>query len=48
MFYFSDRDAKQRWASNVAAGAFGLGSISGLGGQLLGGVVKQGMGRVFG
>ncbi|OCB88606.1 Golgi apparatus membrane protein TVP23 [Sanghuangporus baumii] len=42
----SDRDAKQRWASSMAASGwnFGLGSI---GGQLIGSAVKNSVGRVF-
>jgi len=43
----SDRDAKQKWANNVASGAWNLG-ISGIGSQFLTGAVKKGVGRVFG
>jgi len=47
-FTYADRDAKQRWASSVASGAWGLPGIGSLGGQFIGGVVKSGVGRVFG
>lgn len=43
-FTYADRDAKQRWASGMAGG-WGIG---GIGGQLIGGVVKNSMNRVFG
>jgi len=43
----SDRDAKQKWASSVAGGAWNLG-FSGFGGQILTGAVKKSVGRVFG
>ncbi|KAL5519036.1 TVP23 [Sanghuangporus vaninii] len=45
-FTYADRDAKQRWASSMAASGwnFGLGSI---GGQLIGSAVKNSVGRVF-
>lgn len=41
----SDRDAKQRWAHNVVSSNWSMG---GLGGQMLTGVVKNSVGRVFG
>ncbi|KZW02573.1 DUF846-domain-containing protein [Exidia glandulosa HHB12029] len=44
-FTYADRDAKQKWASGMAGGAWGIG---GLGSQLIGGVVKNGVSRVFG
>jgi len=44
-FTYADREAKTRWAQNVASGAWSFGGISG---QLLGGVVKNSVGRVFG
>ncbi|KAG8747941.1 Golgi apparatus membrane protein tvp23 [Ceratobasidium sp. 414] len=46
-FNISDRDAKQRWASSVAAGGWNMG-MGGLGGQILGGAVRNSVGRVFG
>jgi hypothetical protein len=46
-FTYADRDAKQRWASNVVGSGWSLG-LGGLGGQLLTGAVKNGVGRVFG
>ncbi|KAF8271345.1 hypothetical protein EI94DRAFT_1784187 [Lactarius quietus] len=44
-FTYADRDAKKRWAQNVVSSSW---SIGGLGGQMLTGVVKNGVGRVFG
>lgn len=41
----SDRDAKKRWANNVVSSNW---SVGGLGGQMLTGVVKNSVGRVFG
>jgi hypothetical protein len=41
----SDRDAKKRWANNVVSSNWSMG---GLGGQMLTGVVKNSVGRVFG
>lgn len=46
-FTYADRDAKQRWA-NDTMGGFSLGGLGGLGGQILTGAVKNGVGRVFG
>jgi len=43
-----DRDAKQKWANNLAGGSWGLGALGGIGGQLVAGAVKNGVGRVFG
>jgi len=45
-FTYADRDAKQRWASNLASSGWGMG-IGGIGGQVLGGIVKNSVGRVF-
>ncbi|GJJ13791.1 hypothetical protein Clacol_008048 [Clathrus columnatus] len=42
---FTDRDAKAKWTNSVASGLFNFG---GIGGQLLGGMVKNSVGRVFG
>lgn len=42
-----DRDAKQRWANNVAAAGWSLG-YGGIGSQLLGSAVKNSVGRLFG
>lgn len=47
-FTYADRDAKQRWANSAMGSSFGLGSIGGLGGQLVGGAMRSGLGRVFG
>lgn len=47
-FTYADRDAKQRWASSAMGGSFGLGSLGGLGGQLVGGAMRNGLGRVLG
>jgi hypothetical protein len=41
----SDRDAKKRWAQNVVSSNWSMG---GLGGQMLTGMVKNSVGRVFG
>ncbi|KAG9002123.1 Golgi apparatus membrane protein tvp23 [Tulasnella sp. JGI-2019a] len=45
-FTYADRDAKQRWASSVAGAGWNAG-FGGLGGQILGGVVKSGVSRMF-
>ncbi|KAI0321698.1 Golgi apparatus membrane protein TVP23 [Amylostereum chailletii] len=45
-FTYADRDAKQRWAQNAAASGWNMG-MGGLGGQILTGVVKNSVGRVF-
>lgn len=42
-----DRDAKQKWATNMAASGWSMG-FGGIGGQLLSGAVKNSVGRVFG
>ncbi|KAF5336863.1 hypothetical protein D9611_003349 [Ephemerocybe angulata] len=48
-FTYADRDAKQRWANNLAGGSWGaLGGLGGIGGQLVAGAVKRGVGKVFG
>ncbi|WVQ97661.1 hypothetical protein IAU59_004775 [Kwoniella sp. CBS 9459] len=48
-FTYADRDAQKRWASGIAASGnlmgFGLG---GIGGQLVGGMVKNSLGRMLG
>ncbi|KAI0067710.1 DUF846-domain-containing protein [Artomyces pyxidatus] len=46
-FTYADRDAKQRWAQNVAGSGWGIG-MGGFGGQILTGVVKNSVGKVFG
>jgi hypothetical protein len=43
----SDRDAKQRWASQVVSSGWSLG-LGGIGGQILTGAVQKGVGRLFG
>ncbi|CCM00954.1 uncharacterized protein FIBRA_03001 [Fibroporia radiculosa] len=45
-FTYADRDAKQKWANNLASSGWGVG-MGGFGGQVLAGVVKQSVGRVF-
>ena len=42
---FSDRDAKKRWANSVAGTGW---NMSGFGGQILSGVVRNSIGKVFG
>ncbi|EGN97205.1 hypothetical protein SERLA73DRAFT_183869 [Serpula lacrymans var. lacrymans S7.3] len=46
-FTYADRDAKQRWANSVASSGWNMG-MGGFGGQILTGVMKNTMGRVFG
>ncbi|KAI0724495.1 DUF846-domain-containing protein [Cerioporus squamosus] len=46
-FTYADRDAKQKWASNLASSGWNMG-MGGIGGQILTGVVKNSVGRVFG
>ncbi|TFY56406.1 hypothetical protein EVG20_g8935 [Dentipellis fragilis] len=46
-FTYADRDAKQRWARNAASAGWNMG-MGGFGGQILTGVVKNSVGRVFG
>ncbi|KAF8349905.1 Golgi apparatus membrane protein TVP23 [Amanita rubescens] len=46
-FTYADRDAKQRWASNVVSSNWSLG-LGGIGGQILTGAVKRGVSKVFG
>ncbi|KAI0669966.1 DUF846-domain-containing protein [Trametes maxima] len=46
-FTYADRDAKQKWANNLASSGWNMG-LGGLGGQILTGVVKNSVGRVFG
>ncbi|KAI0348604.1 DUF846-domain-containing protein [Trametopsis cervina] len=43
-FTYADRDAKQKWANQLGGGWAGIG---GLGTQVLAGVVKNSVGRVF-
>ncbi|KAG8926600.1 Golgi apparatus membrane protein tvp23 [Tulasnella sp. 417] len=43
-FTYADRDAKQRWASSVAGGGWG---VAGVGGQILGSMVSSGIGRLI-
>jgi len=43
-FTYADRDAKEKWANSVTSG-WGIG---GIGGQLLGGVVRNSVGKMFG
>ncbi len=45
-FWHRDRDAKQRWASNVVSSNWSLG-FGGIGGQILTGAVKRGVSKVF-
>ncbi|QRV91223.1 Golgi apparatus membrane protein TVP23 [Ceratobasidium sp. AG-Ba] len=46
-FTYADRDAKQRWASSVAASGWNMG-VGGIGGQILGSAVRNSVGRAFG
>lgn len=43
----SDKDAKQRWANNVAGTGWNMG-MGGFGGRILSGVVRNSVGKVFG
>jgi hypothetical protein len=43
----SDRSAKQRWANNLAGSGWSMG-LGGIGGQIISGAVKKGVGKVFG
>lgn len=44
---YSDRDAKQRWAASAAAGGWNMG-LGGIGGSIMGSVVRNSVGRAFG
>ncbi|KAF9036410.1 Golgi apparatus membrane protein TVP23 [Hymenopellis radicata] len=44
-FTYADRDAKQRWANNLSSSF--MGGFGGIGGNLLAGAVKSGVGRMF-
>ncbi|KIM67141.1 hypothetical protein SCLCIDRAFT_14259 [Scleroderma citrinum Foug A] len=44
-FTYADRDAKKRWANSVAGTGW---NMSGFGGQILSGVVRNSIGKVFG
>jgi len=46
-FTYADRDAKQRWANNIASSGWNMG-MGGIGGQILGGAMKNSIGRMFG
>jgi len=46
-FTYADRDAKQKWAKGVASSGWNMG-IGGLGGQIITGVMKNSVGKVFG
>ncbi|KAF8761641.1 Golgi apparatus membrane protein TVP23 [Rhizoctonia solani] len=46
-FTYADRDAKQRWASSVAGDGWNMG-LGGIGGRILGGAVRNSVGRAFG
>ncbi|KAG2368244.1 hypothetical protein BDR07DRAFT_1511997 [Suillus spraguei] len=46
-FTYADRDAKQRWASSIASSGWNMG-MGGIGGQILGGAMKNTVGRLFG
>ncbi|KAH7924871.1 DUF846-domain-containing protein [Leucogyrophana mollusca] len=45
-FTYADRDAKQRWANSVASSGWSMG-MGGIGGQILTGVVKNSVGKLF-
>ncbi|KAG2146557.1 uncharacterized protein EDB93DRAFT_1250838 [Suillus bovinus] len=46
-FTYADRDAKQRWANSMASSGWNFG-MGGIGGQILGGAMKNSVGRLFG
>ncbi|KAG1757384.1 hypothetical protein EDB19DRAFT_1900912 [Suillus lakei] len=46
-FTYADRDAKQRWANSIASSGWNMG-MGGIGGQILGGAMKNSLGRFFG
>ena len=47
-FTYADRDAQRRWASAAAGSGNLLGfGVGGFGGQLVGGMVRNSIGRVF-
>ncbi|KAL1408844.1 Golgi apparatus membrane protein tvp23 [Vanrija albida] len=45
-FTYADRDAQKRF-QNASSNLFALGGLGGIGGQVLGGVVRNSVGRVF-
>ncbi|CED84897.1 golgi apparatus membrane protein tvp23 [Phaffia rhodozyma] len=45
-FTYADRDAKARWANSVSGGMGDMFGMSGLGGQVVGGMVKSSLSRV--
>ena len=47
-YILSDRDAKQRWANNLASSGWNMGGMGGIGGTIMTGVMKNSVGRVFG
>ncbi|KAK6905949.1 hypothetical protein I203_106784 [Kwoniella mangroviensis CBS 8507] len=48
-FTYADRDAQRRWANGIASSGNLMGfGFGGIGGQLVGGMVKNSLGRVFG
>ncbi|ORY23347.1 hypothetical protein BCR39DRAFT_549346 [Naematelia encephala] len=48
-FTYADRDAQRRWANSAMANSNLLGfGVGGIGGQLLGGLVTRGLGRMLG
>ncbi|EIW86547.1 Golgi apparatus membrane protein TVP23 [Coniophora puteana RWD-64-598 SS2] len=46
-YTYADRDAKQRWATGIATSGWNLG-MGGIGGQIVGGVMKNSVGKLFG
>ena len=44
---FRDRDAKQKWAKGAASSGWNMG-MGGIGGQIITGVMKNSVGKVFG
>jgi hypothetical protein len=46
-FTYADRDAKTRWANSIASSGWNMG-MGGIGGQILGGAMKNSVGRLFG
>ncbi|GHJ88624.1 hypothetical protein NliqN6_5026 [Naganishia liquefaciens] len=46
-FTYADRDAKRQWANQMSSGGFGIPGLGGIGGQLVSGAIRNGLGRVF-
>ncbi|GAA99051.1 uncharacterized protein L969DRAFT_54986 [Mixia osmundae IAM 14324] len=46
-FSYADRDAKRKWATGMAANSM-FGGLGGVGGTVISGLLRSGMGKVFG